>query len=305
MPTISFNTFSNDSFKHFKPVLAKSVLPEWWKKLKVWELAPTGTGYKSQSLRACPAMNDWLGMGWYILANRDIEVVPNADREADGKTPSISWQTNEPSGPGSPAHPSTQVQQLYSYGRNGESNDAFKFKMPWNVSTPMGYSVLYLDPFLFGSEHFTAWHGVIDSDTFNTNSDTSQVIMYPLSKKTFVIKKGTPIVQVVPFKRETWSSSIVRYSSDTMIKNQMYSTTQKPKLTDHDKTFACPSTVYSDHFGDEYFTNVSVPRGLISDPVNNKEYDVTGCYKSFGYWTPKATLYKTEKETFEQLELDL
>ena len=38
MPTIDFQTYSEDTVKNFKPVLAKSVQPDWWKKAKVAEV---------------------------------------------------------------------------------------------------------------------------------------------------------------------------------------------------------------------------------------------------------------------------
>ena len=35
MPTINFVTNNADTLKYFKPVLAKSVMPEWWKNAKI------------------------------------------------------------------------------------------------------------------------------------------------------------------------------------------------------------------------------------------------------------------------------
>ena len=37
MPTIDFTTFNERSLRDFKPVLAKSISPNWWKKLKIFQ----------------------------------------------------------------------------------------------------------------------------------------------------------------------------------------------------------------------------------------------------------------------------
>ena len=37
MPTIEFSTFNEDTLKDSKPVLAKSVKPEWWNNKKFHE----------------------------------------------------------------------------------------------------------------------------------------------------------------------------------------------------------------------------------------------------------------------------
>ena len=79
MPTIDFTTFNEDTLRNFKPVLAKSVLPSWWKKMKVFQSI---RGRRTQTIRACPAMHDWTKSGWYLLANRDIEVLCGSDRES-------------------------------------------------------------------------------------------------------------------------------------------------------------------------------------------------------------------------------
>ena len=51
--------------------LHKDYQPEWWKKEKV---RIDHRGRIVQSIRSCPAMNDWLTMGYYIVATQDIPV---------------------------------------------------------------------------------------------------------------------------------------------------------------------------------------------------------------------------------------
>jgi hypothetical protein len=51
-----------------------------------------------------------------------------------------------------------------------------------------------------------AFNGLIDTDKFISDGHFSFLV-----KKGFkgVLKQGTPIVQIIPFKREDWSSELV------------------------------------------------------------------------------------------------
>ena len=42
---------------------------------------------------------------------------------------------------------------------------------------------------------------------FNSQADNGQIIMYPQVDHSFVIKKDTPVVQIVPYRREQWVAS--------------------------------------------------------------------------------------------------
>ena len=190
MPTIDFTTFNERSLRDFKPVLAKSLSPDWWKKLKIFQAV---RGRRTQTIRACPAMHDWLKSGWYILANRDIEVLVGQDREGLSNENFIT-RDHTNSGYNSPSHPSEQFDNAFDYIKNtkGHVKDAFKMRNPWNIITPDGYTCFYLDPFLFQNNHFAVWQGIIDTDKFNTNQDNSQIIFYNKVENSFVIPEGTP-----------------------------------------------------------------------------------------------------------------
>ena len=208
MPTIDFTTFNEESLRDWKPVLAKSLSPDWWKKMKVFQ---HDRGQRIQTIRACPAMDDWLKSGWYILANRDMEVVFD-----NGKTYTQEFGKEVSQSQASPSHPAAQFAHSFSYlGEEGPIKDAFKMRNAWNIITPKGYSCFYLDPFLFQNNHFATWQGVIDTDDFNINQDNSQIIFYPKVSHSFVIPKGTPLVQVIPFKRDDWQMSMEHTKTHT------------------------------------------------------------------------------------------
>ena len=76
MPTIEFRTFNKESYANTRPVAAREMQPEWWKKQKV---RVDHRGRMAQTIRSCPSMQDWLTMGYYILATEDINVMNGPD----------------------------------------------------------------------------------------------------------------------------------------------------------------------------------------------------------------------------------
>ena len=236
MPTIDFTTFNEESLRNFKPVLAKSVSPDWWKKMKIFQAV---RGRRAQTIRACPAMHDWLKSGWYIVANRDMEVLVGQDREGLADENYVTRDSSD-SGYSSPSHPSDQFDNAFDYIKNGKGHvkDAFKMRNPWNIITPSGYSTFYLEPFLFQNDYFATWQGIIDTDKFNTNLDNSQIIFYPKTEESFTITEGTPLVQVIPYKREEWTATYQLKDAKTWHENRSeYTThTDMPGMDEYGRT---------------------------------------------------------------------
>ena len=265
MPTIDFITFNEESLVNFKPVLAKNLLPDWWKKMKVNQSI---RGKFTQTIRACPAMHDWTKSGWFITANRDMQVLVGADRYAEN---SSNYITKDDKGNyNSPSHPADQVDHAFDYlGGDNPVRDAFKMRSAWNIKTPPGYSCFYVDPFLHQNKFFSTWHGIIDTDTFNNNYDNSQIIFYPKVDHSFVIKKGTPLVQIIPFKREEWVATYQLRDAKTWQEN-------RSRHTAHDEM---PSM---DEMGRTKYDEM-------------KEDGKMGPYRLEGYWQEKGQFFKEDE----------
>ncbi len=91
--------------------------------------------------------------------------------------------------------------------------DPYKFETKWIIKTPPGYSVLITHPLNRFDLPFITMSAVVDSDTYN---------ILPVNLPFFlkdgyngVIQKGTPIAQIIPFKREDWSSKIEKYDESS------------------------------------------------------------------------------------------
>lgn len=86
----------------------------------------------------------------------------------------------------------------------GYSNKiVFKLANPFKISTPPGYSCLFL-PVPELSE-FYALPGVVDTDTFPVPVNPPFLIPKNFEGN---ITAGTPLVRVIPFKREEWDSVV-------------------------------------------------------------------------------------------------
>lgn len=89
-----------------------------------------------------------------------------------------------------------------------------KFKNFWSIKTPKGYSCLFIPPMHNPNPYFTALPGIVDTDTFQGCVNFPFILNNPT--KNLIIPAGTPIVQVIPFKRDEWQSS---YEQDRDINN--------------------------------------------------------------------------------------
>lgn len=274
MPTIDFHCYDKNTLKDFKPIVAKSIQPDWWKKAKVAEVV---NGVTNKTIRSCPAMQDWLSSGYLILANRDIYVRNGVTVEDEGDRIFYTEDTveHELDTYASQTHPTVQMHDAFTYMGSEEAprKDAFKMSNPWCISTPPGYSCFYLDPFLFQNNFFAAWQGIIDTDKFNVNKDNSQIIFYPKVDHSFVITKGTPIVQIIPYKREEWVATYSVKSHKSLIDNL--------------------SEYTSEH---ENKTMVELSRTGYADELNK-----AGPYKRGKVWTPK---HKDWKEDLTECPFD-
>jgi hypothetical protein len=85
----------------------------------------------------------------------------------------------------------------------------YKIMNPWKIKTPKGYSCLFVPPLNNSDDRFSIIPGIVDTDTFPNEINFPIVIngdKYPVLET--LIKKGTPYVQVIPFKRDSWKMTI-------------------------------------------------------------------------------------------------
>jgi hypothetical protein len=85
---------------------------------------------------------------------------------------------------------------------HGHDDTHFVWYFPYSFKTPKGYSVLFSQPFNRYDLPFTTLSAIIDTDDAVIRGRIPFFI-----KKDFegIIPAGTPIAQIIPFKRDEWT----------------------------------------------------------------------------------------------------
>lgn len=191
MKIVFTNTFGAD-LEQPKP--ASRLVPDWYKNTQSYinsERKPIGNGTTSATIKRCIPVFDAITAGYIIESPADVFVSIKDGMQwfewSDFGL--ISFHPIEQA----PEHP---AQKPYSYP---------KWMNPWSITTPKGYSTLFVQPFHRESV-FTILPGIVDTDQYNPPVNFPFVINDPAFEG--LIPKGTPIAQVIPFKRDSWTMGL-------------------------------------------------------------------------------------------------
>lgn len=89
----------------------------------------------------------------------------------------------------------------------------FVWRGPYAPRLPKGYSLLVTHPYNRLDLPFQTLAGVIDADTFFHNQ-FGNYPFYLRNNFSGVIPAGTPMFQLLPFKRDDWQSSVPKHDAD-------------------------------------------------------------------------------------------
>ena len=169
------------------PRPASRFIPDEYKKLKRFK----DDNMHDPTVKPCVPFLDSLTMGYIIPFDQDYLVDPV---ENDFSVIPANREQNDFG-----FHNRAQLPEEW---RKTTGENAGKFINKWLIKTPPGYSCLFIKPMNRLEPRFDIIPGVVDTDTY------INVINFPfiLNKKDkqFLIKKGEPMVQVIPYKRESW-----------------------------------------------------------------------------------------------------
>lgn len=150
---------------------------------------------------------DALASGYIITTYTDLYVSQRANFDTDTNTvskqtlPWYQWPSFEPLD----WHPVIQAEEHPTRKHVPKNAKYPKLKNPWSIKTPPGYSTLFIAP-MHRDNPIRILEGVVDTDTFLSPVN----FPFTLSDWTFegLIPAGTPVAQVIPFKRENWEMRI-------------------------------------------------------------------------------------------------
>lgn len=229
---IIFTPGSNDEFllqQITPPVESFRTIPDWYKDLcsfggkskSIKDLKPVNdrsSDGSNVSTKLCLPFLDSMTAGYMYILEDDLHVSLNEDG-----SPNLSWQKN-----------------IMLVDKRVEADVAipkdchpipFGIKMNWYYDTPEGYSLLFVHPLNRPELPFYVPSGMVDSDIWGL-----PVFLPFFLKKDFegIIKQGTPIVQMIPIKREPWQIEI-DLSDDGIEKHKVREEQRRSHITAHYK----------------------------------------------------------------------
>ena len=182
-------------FEPNKPYLPKlkpmrTSVPEWYRK-GVRQREPSGQVMVPQpTIKACAPFLDAMTSGYYIPLPVDIYVTQ------DNGFPYYSWKESN---------------KMYVKIRNLDSVQGLPIPPGYadqypgwqtdiTIELPKGYSAVFTHPLNRTDLPFFTLSGIVDNYTM----DSGVVPFFMQKDFVGVIPQGTPIAQIIPFKRESW-----------------------------------------------------------------------------------------------------
>jgi len=203
MKVIKF--FASEGYNSLgKPIPAKRSIPEWYRNAESDLLID---GKSSSGLKKCMPYMDSLISGYFLTFPVNVYVNEKKNDLAH------LFQNNENSlqirWDGPPEFSNLIMERPKELGATmprpaGHYSNHLVFGGSWSVKTPRGWSLLMVPPLNRYDLPFTSSSGIIDSDKFTSPGNIPFFI-----KKGFsgIIPEGTPIVQLIPIKRDSWVMS--------------------------------------------------------------------------------------------------
>lgn len=178
-----------------KPYPARHFLPEWYKKLSP-RIDKKEKLTNSTIFRCAPFMDAMIS-GWIIPLAADVEIITNSD--ASGVE--YKWLFNKPM---IESHSRQQIDPKDGPPHPSSPKPPLKFLNYWFIKMPPGYSALFVPPLNRTEPRFECICGLVD-DTYMGNGAMEYInfpFVFKIPNYTGLIKAGTPLVQVIPIKRE-------------------------------------------------------------------------------------------------------
>lgn len=166
-------------------------IPQWYKETDSYiggKLVVDDHGNNNGTIKRCLPVFDSMTAGYIIKTYVDIYV------SQENGAPYYRWPSMSPIS----FHP---VEQAPNYP--SKNNFPYpKMISPWAIKTEKGYSCLFISPMHNPNKYLTILPGIVDTDIY-TGPVSFPFILNDLDWSG-IIPAGTPIVQVIPFKRDSF-----------------------------------------------------------------------------------------------------
>ena len=198
IPTSFFPPTIRDVPSLPSPEPASKHVPEWYAKSERWvdsdkpEISNLGA---NPGLKLCVPFLDGMTSGYMVLLHTDIQVKVLSPTESEMhwlSMPDPLSVRNPKLGEKIP-RPVGHLETHYAwYGQ-------------WGLKVPSGYSLFLTHPLNRFDLPFTTLSGLIDSDSSHASGNMP---FFLKANWEGIIPAGTPIAQIIPFKRENWKHAL-------------------------------------------------------------------------------------------------
>lgn len=172
------------------PTIAKRFIPPWYRDI--------AASTETDNVKKCVPFLDALTFGYVQTTWADIDVVVAPELEVAsvvdyGKPPQLSYRDTTDIAIGPEYH---QIE--------------FVWKRYWAIELPKGYSALITTPLNRTHLPFLTLSGIVDFDSYQ-HMQVGNIPFFIKRDFVGVIPAGTPMFQIIPIKREEWTSDIQNY----------------------------------------------------------------------------------------------
>jgi len=223
---IKFKTDDELLKTHWPPMLAKDMLPSWYTGLQGPRQAYKFDENAVRNIHACLPVDDLLNSGYIIRTGYETRIQeklinfipqmtittasPTEEKyKQKGREPgTVFVKTEQEMG----LHSSNPVNVYFNEACPAKIQDKkspsnyFKFTTDWSIITPPGYSCLIMQPYYFFRTDINIMPAIIDTDKFHEKIPVVGFMTGTDSEARFVA--GDPLLQIIPFKRDSWESEI-------------------------------------------------------------------------------------------------
>jgi hypothetical protein len=187
-----------------EPRPASRFMPEWYRK-QPGEVRPgemIKQGVIGSTVKRCMPIFDMMSAGYIFSAPCDIYVNSTNPDKLEYSLPMAMKQFQSDIF----ATHSPEQYSEYPIDLSINHKDLLRILPFWAIKLPPGYSLMAINPSHRDDSPLWAFGGIIDADKFIVDGHFSFLV-----RKGFdgIIKQGTPLVQIIPFKREDWETEIV------------------------------------------------------------------------------------------------
>jgi hypothetical protein len=182
--------------EQYYPIPAEKNIPAWYKNMiTYYDKSNAKEKRESQTIKRCMPVFDAFTAGYLIVTHTAINISYD-----ENKGLHIDWANDTLD-----AVTFHGAHQLVGYRGLDLPTGAPKLRNPWGIKTPKGYSCYFMPPAHREKTGIRILEGYVDTDTYNNSVQFPFLIDEGFEGE---IPAGTPIAQVIPFKRDSFKMRI-------------------------------------------------------------------------------------------------